>query len=252
MVTAERRSSTHSNLAFSRRRGPVAVTRARYGRRVVERSHWVRWHDAYADPTSSLSHRLAAVQRRVGEALTAAPAGPISLISACAGQGRDVVPVVAAHARRDDVRALLVELDPQLADDARQLVAAAGLTSVTVATADAALTDSYAGAVPAQVALWCGVFGNISDEDIKRSIDFLPTLIAPGARVIWTRHSEAPNLVPTIRRWFGEAGFEEVSFDTEPGRSYAVGTHQLVGRAQPFRPGVSLFQFRGDGSAAQF
>jgi hypothetical protein len=93
--------------------------------RVVEDGHWVDWHAAYADPTSSLSRRLAVVQHRLSNALDDAADGPIQLISACAGRGRDVIDVVAVHPRRDDVTARLVELDRYLAADARARAAAA-------------------------------------------------------------------------------------------------------------------------------
>ncbi len=35
---------------------------------------WAEWHDAYDDPDSWLSRRLAAVRRRIGEALDDQPA----------------------------------------------------------------------------------------------------------------------------------------------------------------------------------
>jgi hypothetical protein len=44
-------------------------------------------------------------------ALDAVLAGPIRLLSLCAGQGRDVLGVLPGHARRGDVAAVLVESD---------------------------------------------------------------------------------------------------------------------------------------------
>jgi hypothetical protein len=58
------------------------------------------WHDQYEDPDSPLAGRLRIVQRRLDELLTAAPPGPIRLISMCAGQGRDVLGVVPMHKRK--------------------------------------------------------------------------------------------------------------------------------------------------------
>jgi hypothetical protein len=52
---------------------------------------WTRWHDDYDDPESHLSTRLRVVQRRLGGTLDAARPGALRLISACAGQGRDVI-----------------------------------------------------------------------------------------------------------------------------------------------------------------
>jgi hypothetical protein len=72
---------------------------------------WHGWHDDYDRPGSSLARRLDAVQARVSVALDSAPPGPLRAISLCAGQGRDLLEVLAGQPRRDDVRALLVELD---------------------------------------------------------------------------------------------------------------------------------------------
>ena len=76
---------------------------------------WHAWHDAYDDPGSSLAQRLAVVQARIAAALDVAPPGPLRAVSMCAGQGRDLIPVLASHPRGRDVTARLVELDPGLA-----------------------------------------------------------------------------------------------------------------------------------------
>ena len=214
-------------------------------------SHWVRWHESYQQPGSSLARRLRRIQARVVETLDSLPAGPISVLSMCAGQGLDLIGPLATHPRREDVRTLLVELDPHNADAARWAAAAAGLSGVEVLTADAALPSVYAPVVPVDLALVCGVFGNISDEDIRRTIAYLPAMLRPGARVIWTRHREEPDLTPTIREWFSRYGFTEVAFDSEPGYFYGVGTHLLAtGIAEPTRPVAKLFTFIGDGDRA--
>ena len=66
---------------------------------------WARWHDDYEDPSSPLSTRLAIVRAHLADAITAAPPGPLSLVSLCAGQGHDVPGVLPGHDRRDDVTA---------------------------------------------------------------------------------------------------------------------------------------------------
>jgi hypothetical protein len=68
------------------------------------------------------------------------------------------------------------------------------------------------GAVPADLVLVCGVFGNISDDDVKTTVLALPTLCAHGGTVIWTRHRREPDLTGAIRTWFKEAGFVERAF----------------------------------------
>lgn len=207
---------------------------------------WVNWHDGYERPDSSLARRLAVVRKRIHAALDEQPDGLIRVISMCAGQGRDLVGVLPDHPRRADVVARLVELDPRIAEYARRSVREAGLTGVDVVTGDAALTSAYTGLVPADLVLVCGVFGNISDADIRHTIAVLPGLCRSGGTVIWTRHREAPDLTPTIREWFGDNGFAEVAFEHEDGYLFGVGTHRLTGPALPHDPADRLFDFVGD------
>ncbi len=111
------------------------------------------WHAEYDDLGSPLAARLAIVQDELRKALSRRPAGPIRLLSICAGHGRDVIPVLADHPRQQDVSAILVEIDPENAAAARQAASAAGLANVAAVEADAALTDSYAGHLPADILL---------------------------------------------------------------------------------------------------
>ena len=217
---------------------------------VDDDQHWVNWHSDYDDPLSYISRRLRSVQRRLAGTLDVAPGGPIRLISMCAGQGRDVIGVLEEHQRALDVRALLVELDVQLAEDARQRARRAGLRNVEVHVGDASVTSAYQNAVPADILLACGIFGNISDADIHATIARLPTLLARNATVIWTRHRRDPDLTPRIREWFHDFGFEEVAFDTEEGALFSVGSHRLISEPQTFDPNQKLFTFFGDGAAA--
>lgn len=198
------------------------------------------WHEGYDQPGSWLDRRLGWVRGRIWQALTAAPPGAVRVLSMCAGQGRDLLGVLADHPRRSDVIARLVELDPTNAARA----AAVGAPGVEVVVGDAGVTDAYEGIAPVDLALVCGVFGNIPDDHIRRTVESLPSLCAPGATVIWTRHREPPDLTPVIREWFTRCGFAEVAFDTEPGHTFGVGTHRLVGPPSPFRAGVRLFEFR--------
>ena len=135
------------------------------------------------------------MQRHIGAALHAAAPGPIRVVSLCAGQGHDLIGALDGHPRAADVQARLVELDPHNCDAAR----AVAPPGVDVLCGDASDTTSYAGAVPAELVLACGVFGNISDDDIVRTIETIRSLCAPGATVIWTRHRREPDLTPEVR-----------------------------------------------------
>lgn len=208
-----------------------------------ERQDWAAWHRSYGDPESRLSRRLAVVQRRFREALDAHP-GPIRVVSMCAGEGRDVIGVLGEYPRSREVSARLVELDPRNAAIARADAVGAGLDRVEIVEADAANTASYAGAVPAEIILACGVFGNITNDDIRRTIEHLPCWAAPGATVIWTRYIEKDrDIVGAIGGWFVGAGFEEVTLDAPEEWRYSVGVHRLVGLTRPFEPDVTLFRF---------
>jgi len=172
---------------------------------------WSRWHDAYARPGSGLGDRLAAVRALIDRRLDATAPDPVRVVSACAGDGRDLLGVLAGRADAGRVTALLVERDAGLAARARE--AAKELPArVDVQQADAAQSDVYTGAVPADLVLLCGIFGNVSDDDVRATVEAAPQLCAPGAEVIWTRHRHDPDLTPSIRGWFTAAGFEEVAF----------------------------------------
>ncbi|HEX3957294.1 MAG TPA: SAM-dependent methyltransferase [Trebonia sp.] len=206
---------------------------------------WVEWHRGYDDPGSLLSRRGELVRGHLRAELDRAPAGDVRLISLCAGQGRDVIGGLTGHPRRDDVRARLVELDGRNVGLARRAAQAAGLAGVEVLQADAGVTDACAGAVPAQVVVACGIFGNITGTDIQATVAALPSLCAPGALVLWTRHRGSPDLTPVIRSWFAEAGFHEEAFDTSHDGFMSVGAHRLTGEPAPLVPGQRLFTFAG-------
>jgi hypothetical protein len=207
---------------------------------------WVAWHAAYDDPGSPLSTRLRTVRGHLSGALDAAPPGPVRLVSLCAGQGRDVLGVLPGHPRGPQVSAMLVEYNAQNAALARQGAEQAGLPRVEVRQADAAQVANYADALPADVLLLCGIFGNVSDEDIERTAASAPALCAPGATVIWTRHRRAPDLTPRIRGWFRASGFDEVAFDVpdQTLTGVSVGVGRLAVPPPAALPDGPLFTFR--------
>jgi hypothetical protein len=211
----------------------------------VTNRDWWDWHRGYDDPSSALALRLSVVQDHLGAALDACPAGKIHVVSFCAGQGRDLIGVASAHSRRDDICARLVEEDPRNVVVARESALEHNLAGIEIVSLDAGTTDAFVGAVPADIVLACGVFGNISDEDVARTVAALPSLCTPRALVIWTRHRRPPDLTPTIRGWFAEVGFAEEAFDEPRGTTFGVGVHRLVRGSRPIEPGQRLFTFVG-------
>ncbi len=190
-----------------------------------------------------MAGRLREVQRRIREALDRCPPGPVRVISACAGDGRDLLGALAGHSRARDVRARLVELTADLVRAGRERAAREGLVGVEFLQGDASTSGAYAGIVPADIVLLCGIFGNISDADVRRTILHLPELSAPNATAIWTRGRFEPDLTPTIRAWFVEAGFEELSFVTIVGSTKSVGANRLAAVPRSFHPHRRLFAF---------
>jgi hypothetical protein len=212
---------------------------------------WLAWHERYDAPGSLLARRLEVVQQRIRLALDTAPPGPIRAVSMCAGQGRDLLGVLADHPRRDDVSALLVELDPRNTELALRRAQQLGVAGVEVVAGDAALTDHYLAWAPAQLVLACGLFGNITAEDVRRTIGFCAALCRPGGTTVWTRHRREPDLVPDICEWFAQSGFE-LEFVTEPG-DFGVGAHRRRedGAQRALEPGARMFNFLGHLTMAQ-
>jgi predicted RNA methylase len=118
---------------------------------------WWQWHEIYDQSGSSGQQRLVAVRRHIDAVLDARGAGSVRVVSACAGQGRDLLPVLAGRSGRPVFRARLIELDRRNAAEARRVIVEAGLAEIEVVVGDAGTTDAYAGAVPADLLLLCGV-----------------------------------------------------------------------------------------------
>ena len=199
------------------------------------------WHRAYDDPRSPLSWRLGVVREMLGSAFDRQP-GPLRLVSACSGDGRDVLGVFARRPDAARVRATLVELHPAIAARAREAARRAGLAGVDVRTADAGASDAYAGAVPADVLLLVGIFGNVADDDIARTVAALPQLCTAGATVLWTRRVERPGGNDALRARMIAAGCDELAYVEHPAGP-AVGAARFAGEPQPLATGHRLFTF---------
>lgn len=96
------------------------------------------WHEAYEDPSSSLARRLEVVRSRLGAVLDAAGSDRQQILSLCAGDGRDVIAVLAARAS-SSISALLVEQDEKLSRRAMQAASLSSLDAVEVRCADAGI-----------------------------------------------------------------------------------------------------------------
>jgi len=210
---------------------------------VGERTDWHDWHLPYGDETSALSRRLRLVQGHIEGWLDERPESSLRVVSVCAGQGIDLLGVLARRSDAGRVRAVLIEKDPRNVAAARDGVAAAGLRGITVRCADAGDFAAYRDAVPADLVLLAGVLGNISDRDVRATIAAAPRLCAPGATVMWTRTRRAPDLSPAVRGWFADAGFVERAFHAPADVLFSVGVHQLQGPPEDPPSSGRIFAF---------
>jgi hypothetical protein len=207
----------------------------------VAQRDYLAWHDDYDRPGSALHLRLLVVQDLLSAALDERPEGPVRVISICAGQARDVVTVARRHRRGPDMCGRLVELDPRNADEARAAIERAGLARLEVVQADAGQSDAYLGAAPADVVLACGIFGNITDEEVEHTIGNLPALCAPDAWVIWTRGPRDDGILDTIEEWFVRAGLEPVCLVVGQGHLFGVGAARFRGTTPLLHGGTTFF-----------
>ena len=210
---------------------------------------WIAWHEEYDEPESALARRLLVVQAHIRQALEliGAHTAPEAtrVISLCAGEGRDLLPVLTESGRFAGVRTRLVELEPRLAERAAQRARQLNLRNVEVVNGDAGCTTAYEGMVPAHLVLACGVFGNVTAQDIRSTVATLRTLTAPEGFVVWTR-GRKPEFDGSseVRSWFGQEGFTERSFTAPSDARFRVGLNQLsAAGAHPFRSGVRMFSF---------
>jgi hypothetical protein len=204
---------------------------------------WDAWHEPYESADSPLSRRLGVVQAHIRAELDATLPRPITVVSTCAGDARDLLQVLAVRDDCDRITAHLLEQDPRLVARARAEIDRAALRNVSVTCTDASRSDAYRGLVPADMVLLCGIFGNIADRDVRALIRALPQFCLTGALVVWTRHRRAPDLTPRIRSDFETAGFVEVSFTAPPDVVFSVGAHRFTKSPTALVTGGTLFTF---------
>ncbi|MEH0927441.1 class I SAM-dependent methyltransferase family protein [Micromonospora sp. CPCC 205558] len=207
---------------------------------------WYAWHGPYADGDSPLARRLRLVQQHIAAWLDERPDKPRSVVSMYAGQGHDILDVLASRPGAMRVDVTLIEYDPRNVAAARARAAAANLDTVTVMQADAGDLGSYRQAVPADLVIMAGVLGNISDANVHATINALPQLCAAEATVIWTRTRRTPDLTSEVRTWLADAGFAEQAFHAPDGVLFSVGVHRFTGTPQPLASQGKIFEFIQD------
>lgn len=191
---------------------------------------WQDWHRHY-DADTSLSRRLGVVQDFLRKIL-AAPTPPTSVLTLCAGDGRDLIPVLADQPAERRPRVTMVELDPALAARAAERAEQANV-ELEVRVGDAGSPATWRDVPPVDLLMLCGIFGNVSLADVHTTIQTVPALLNEGGQVIWTRgyFDDEPDVRPQLREWFTEAGLVEAGFASEP-TGYGVGVNVWRDRTQ--------------------
>jgi len=210
---------------------------------------WLRWLDQYEKPRSPLSQRLLVVQRLIAKEIERRAPDPLSVLSICAGDGRDVLDVLADRNDASRVKATLIELDPHLCLLARARARRHALAGIEVRRADAGTTDSYVGLDPSDLVVLVGVFGNMSDADMCATIGTLPAFCRHDALVVWGRRNENRE-IDLARRSFAEEGFVEVA-TSRFNAFYYIGAHRFAKAPPVLTPGRRFFTFNNEGAGGR-
>jgi SAM-dependent methyltransferase len=206
---------------------------------------WKEWHGAYEDSSSDLSKRLEIVKGFIRRSLPASPGKSFRILDLCAGNGRDLFETLDGYKFVDMIQARMIELDPELANAAKDRAGRMRLPNVEVIQADAGDTNLFQGIVPADLVMLCGIFGNISEKDIAKTVRTLSTICAEDAKIIWTRNRRDPDMTPFVRSLFINADFVELDFVAPEDviLKFAVGLNQFTGQPQSLQKDQHLFTF---------
>jgi hypothetical protein len=185
------------------------------------------------------------VRKHVASVVKACPPGPVTVVSICAGQGRELIGALENHPRREDVRGRLVELDADNAAFAQQWAKRAHLDALEVVNGDASVSDAYAGLPRADLVVVSGLFGHVDDNDRLSTIAFLRQLLRSGGSVVWTSFLRDNGPVEKLRRFFVEQSFDEIETEFLPGEEYrfTVTLSRHAGSEEPLQPDTKLFTF---------
>jgi len=189
--------------------------------------------------------RLAAVQAHLFDCLNAAPAGQVRVISVCAGDGRDLLGVLEIHQRRNDVAAWLIEQSAQSVNAGAARASALGLAdAVNFLHADATLYATYQGIAPADIVLFCGVWGHVPAHERISVIRALACLCKPDGVVIWSRAiAKGLERLEQIQSLFRAPPWERTALTSTPDKTWAIATHRYCGPAADLPSEGQIFRF---------
>ena len=204
---------------------------------------WYSWHNDYDDLETVATRRLQVVQETLTQALDMAPRGALRAISMCAGQARDLLPILINHPRGQDISAMFVERDELNAAFLLGAIGSTGLVDIDVVQADAGNTDTYLSSGPADLVLLGGVFANIDLIDARSTVDTLTALCRPGAVVVWSCYGPRLTEAAEIPVLFEAADFQRITARHDAEDGFTVAAHRYRGQPTELRPGRQFFRF---------
>jgi amino acid adenylation domain-containing protein len=209
---------------------------------------WTDWYRLY-EAGMGLTGRLNLVRSQVAAALDERPPGPFYLTSICAGDGRDVIPVVAEHRRAAEIDAGLIDLDAEALERGRQTAEEAGMAErFHFRCADATQAASYQGLPAADLLIVSGVLGHLNKAGLAQLAASLPMLLKPGGHLLWSRHQvlhRGAEHIAYFRGKLAAAQFEEVFFQPASSEGFVVG--RAIYQGPPIAPDArrKFFEFIG-------
>jgi hypothetical protein len=205
--------------------------------------NWKEWHSQY-DRCEVMQSRLATVRQTIEQCLRLLPPGRQRILSVCAGDGRDIIPLIAQSPRRSDFRGVLVEQDAALVKAGQELIDAHELGRyLTFLQADATAPAIYAERIPCDLVLAAGVFGNLLPRDFDMFVRALGAFLKTDGYLVWTRNRVVSNghrEIPRIRQTLQSHGFVECYHHDIT--DYIVACHQYQHETLPL-PDTKLFTF---------
>lgn len=106
------------------------------------------------------------------------------------------------------------------------------------------MTNSYRGAVPADIVLLVGLLGNMSHEDVSTTIATTPQMCRTGATLIWSRGRDRDDINDRVRGELTAARFTECDYAASDQRTRpAAGLVRYDGTTVPLDPTRRLFTF---------
>jgi hypothetical protein len=206
---------------------------------------WSNW-PAHSYLRERYQKRLAAVQDHLRECLDQAPPGAVRIVSLCAGDGRDVIGVLATHPRRDDVRAWLVERDGDSVAAGIERRRAAGLDDqVVFIQGDATDYATYRDLLPCDIVVVCGVLGHVLPEERSTLVERLRAFCKPRGVVIWVRGvKQGMARYCEFQSLFESHSFERGRETLTAEGQWGICNHAYVGLPCKAPQSGRIFQFR--------